>query len=102
LPLGQLAIEEGLLGVRQVLDVIRTQHLQPGRLFGEIAVDLEYLTEAEVATLLMLQQQRQRPMIDHLVELGRLTYEEAARLVKPPPRAAAAADQEDAQERTLA
>jgi hypothetical protein len=82
LPLGQLAIEEGLLGVRQVLDVIRTQHVQPGLRFGELAIELGYLTDSEVTTLLMLQQQRQRPMIDYLVELGHISYEEAARLAK--------------------
>jgi hypothetical protein len=81
-PLGQVAIEEGLLGVRQVLDVIRTQHVEPERRFGEVAVDKGYLTTSQVATLLMLQQERQRPVIDHLVELGRVSYEEAARHAK--------------------
>lgn len=82
LPLGQVAIEEGLLGVRQVLDVIRTQHGEPERRFGEVAVDKGYLTTSQVATLLMLQQERQRPVIDYLVELGRVSYEEAALAAK--------------------
>jgi hypothetical protein len=81
-PMGQVAIEEGLLGVRQVLDVIRTQHTESDRKFGEVAVEKGYLTASQVATLLMLQQQRQRPVIDHLVELGRISYEEAAQLAK--------------------
>ena len=81
-PMGQVAIEEGLLGVRQVLDVIRTQQLQSDRKFGEVAVEKGYLTTSQVATLLMLQQERQRPVIDHLVELGRVSYEEATRAVK--------------------
>jgi hypothetical protein len=81
-PLGQVAIEEGLLGVRQVLDVIRTQHVEPERRFGEVAIDKGYLTTSQVATLLMLQQERQRPVIDHLVELGRVSHEEAARHAK--------------------
>ncbi len=81
-PLGQVAIEEGLLGVRQVLEVIRTQQLQSDRKFGEVAVEKGYLTSAQVATLLMHQQQRQRPVIDHLVELGSVTYEQIAQAAK--------------------
>lgn len=77
-PLGQIAIEEGLMGVRQVLDVIRTQRGASGRLFGEVAIEKGYLSSDDVARLLALQQQRQRPVIQHLVELGLLTYEDAA------------------------
>ena len=101
-PLGQVAIEEGLLGVRQVLDIIRTQHTAPDRKFGEVAVEKGYLTTSQVATLLMLQQERQRPVIDHLVELGRVSYEEAARLAKKGARLGSAAEVEPAVEQLLA
>ncbi len=98
LPLGQLAIEEGLLGVRQVLDVIRTQHHQPGQRFGEVAVEMGYLTAAEVAALLVVQQQRQRPLIDYLVELGHISYEDAGRLAKQAPRPTSPADVDGTEE----
>ena len=81
-PLGQVAIEESMLGVREVLEVIRTQKQEPGRLFGEIAIDKGYLTEEQVARLLMLQRQRERSVMHYLVELGRVSQEqldEAAR-----------------------
>lgn len=81
-PLGQVAIEEGLLGVRQVLEVIRSQHVDPDRLFGEVAIEKGFLTTQQVATLLMVQQQRQRPVIDHLVELGRVSYEQAVEVAR--------------------
>lgn len=76
-PLGQVAIEEGLLAARQVLDLLWLQHDRPESRFGEIAVAEGYLRLEQVATLLMHQQARQRPVIDHLVELGRLSAEQA-------------------------
>ncbi|TWT95887.1 hypothetical protein Pla108_29640 [Botrimarina colliarenosi] len=86
-PLGQVAIEEGLLGVRQVLDVIRTQHASPDRRFGEIAVEKGYLTADQVAQLLLVQQGRQRSVIQHLVELGSVSFEQAAEIARQRPRA---------------
>ncbi|MEO0530979.1 MAG: hypothetical protein AAF266_10455 [Planctomycetota bacterium] len=76
-PMGQVAIEEGVLGAREVLDVLRTQARDPKRRFGEVAIEKGYLAVEQVATLLMRQQERQRPVIDHLVELGRLSVEQA-------------------------
>lgn len=76
-PLGQLAIEEGVLRPRQVLELLRLQHGSPSRRFGEVAIEQGYLRTEQVATLLMHQQERQRPVIDHLVELGRLSIEQA-------------------------
>jgi transcription initiation factor IIE alpha subunit len=59
--------------------VIRAQRVSPpGTLFGQVAIEKGMLTSDEVARLLMVQQQRQRPVIEHLVELGRVSYEEAA------------------------
>lgn len=101
LPLGQVAIEERMLGVRQVLDVIRTQLLDPDRRFGEVAVEKGYLTTSQVAALLRLQRQRQRPVIDHLVELGHTSYEEAARLTETDPRFALTAERPAVEEPVL-
>ena len=79
-PLGQVAIEEGVLSVRQVLEVLSSQYASPGKRFGEIAVERGYLRSEQVATLLMRQAERQRPVIDHLVELGRLSLADADQL----------------------
>ena len=75
--LGQVAIEEGMLTATEVLNVLRRQHANPLRRFGELAVELGYLDNRQVAALLMQQQERERPVIDHLVELGRLSREQA-------------------------
>lgn len=72
-PLGQVAIEEGVLSVRRVLEVLQRQYEAPSRRFGELAVELGFLSEADLATLLLHQRERERPLVDYLVELGKLT-----------------------------
>ncbi|QDT68332.1 hypothetical protein MalM25_12540 [Planctomycetes bacterium MalM25] len=76
-PLGQVAIEQGMMAATHVLDVLRLQHTDPTRRFGELAVEKGYLDSHQVATLLMQQLEKQRPVIEHLVELGRLSREQA-------------------------
>lgn len=75
--LGQVAIEEGALAARQVLDILTQQYAHPERRFGEIAIENGYLEPDQVQHLVVEQQQRQRPVLDHLVELGSLSPEEA-------------------------
>ena len=77
-PLGQLAIEEGALTVRQVLDVLHEQAASPGKRFGDVAIQRGYLDNARLAALLLSQQERQRPLLAHLVELGRVSAEAAS------------------------
>ncbi len=76
-PLGQVAIEQGVMTATHVLDVLRFQIAEPTRRFGELAVERGYLDSHQVAALLMEQQERQRPVIEHLVELGRLSRKQA-------------------------
>jgi len=76
-PLGQIAIEEGVLGAAQVLTLLREKYTQPEKRFGELAVAHGMLRPEQVALLLMQQQERQRPVIDYLMELGRLSVEQA-------------------------
>lgn len=76
-PLGQVAIELGMMAATNVLDVLRVQHTDPTRRFGELAVEMGHLDSHQVAALLMEQQERQRPLIEHLVALGRLSREQA-------------------------
>lgn len=75
--MGQIAIEEGVLAARQVLEILTQQYAPPHRRFGEIAVENGYLDNDQVQQLIVEQRLRQRPVIDHLVELGRLSAEEA-------------------------
>jgi len=70
-PLGQLAIEEGLLSSREAFELLRLLR-GSGRRFGELAVERGALTRLQVAELLLLQADRQRPLVDHLMELGAL------------------------------
>lgn len=76
-PLGQIAIEEGLLSAIQVLDILRVQRSNPTRRFGDLAVQKGFLETRQVASLLMVQKERERPVIEHLVELGSLSAEQA-------------------------
>ncbi len=66
--LGSLAIETGQMTVKQVFQVLRAQCDAPGELFGEIAVNMEFLAEEEVSSLVFLQSMRQKPIADILVD----------------------------------
>ena len=74
--MGQVAIEEGLLTARQVLDILNQQYARPGRRFGEIAIETGGLSQAQIDDLLDAQKGRQRPVIDHLIEMGCVTPED--------------------------
>ena len=50
-PLGQVAIEAGLLTPREVFEVLHRQRTEPSRRFGDIAVGLGYLNRSQVALL---------------------------------------------------
>jgi hypothetical protein len=79
IPIGQLAIQMGLLGVADVFRVLNAQTLT-GTRFGETAVGMGLLTSAEVEGLLA-EQTRTHPSIGSvLVELGLFTEEELAAL----------------------
>ncbi len=75
-PLGQLAIENGMLSVREVFEVLRAQSQAENEPFGETAIDRGMLTKAEVAELLLLQADRRPELPEILVELGYLTDEQ--------------------------
>lgn len=75
--LGQIAIEEGMLSARQVLNILTKQYASPERRFGQVAIEEGHLSPEQVETLLEQQLLRQRPVIDHLVELGRLSAAQA-------------------------
>jgi len=65
-PLGRLALEERMLTVRQVMKVLEEQADNPDLRFGELAVGLRFLSDEQVAKLLM-RQHRQRRSLDQVL-----------------------------------
>jgi hypothetical protein len=107
-PIGQLALEEGILSARDIFDVLQAQRDSPNERFGELAIELGLMTRDDVMRLLMLQTDRKRPIAEILVtervlSQQQLTNELAAyrqsqfhperatttRIVRPPCRTAA-------------
>lgn len=74
-PLGQLAIEEGMLSVRDVFRVLRVQADFAVEQFGQTAIDLNLLSRRQVAELLLLQSDRRTPLAEVLVEAGIIDQE---------------------------
>jgi hypothetical protein len=72
--LGQVAIREQYMTVRQVMDVLRNQ-AGTTKQFGEVAVELGYLDEPDVEELLVLQANTRPQLADILIEQGKLTAE---------------------------
>jgi hypothetical protein len=68
-PVGQLAMEEGVLSARQVFKILRCQSGLPHERFGEVAVGMGMVTPAELQRLLMIQWERKPPLADVLVKL---------------------------------
>jgi hypothetical protein len=71
--LGALAIDTHRLTFRQVSAVLRAQCDEPNELFGEIAIRLGHLSEADLAELLAEQAARAKPLVEVLVENGFLS-----------------------------
>lgn len=69
-PLGQLAMEEGMLTVGEVFRVLRFQSDSAQDRFGDAAIALGLLTKGQLAELLMEQSNRQRPLDAVLLEQG--------------------------------
>ena len=67
-PVGQLAMEEGVLSARQVFKILRCQSGYPHERFGEVAVGMGMMTPAELQRLLMIQWERKPALADVLVQ----------------------------------
>ena len=72
-PIGQLAMEEGVLSARDVFDILRCQCDWPHDRFGDMAVNLGLLSQPELERLLIIQAERKPPLTDIFVQLGVLT-----------------------------
>ena len=77
--LGALAIELGLLSVREVFFILRAQANDPKEMFGELAISESLLTEDELVGLLYRQSLRAQPIGQIVVELGFASADEIER-----------------------
>lgn len=68
-PIGQLAMEEGVLSARQVFKILRCQSGIPHERFGEVAVGMGMMKPAELQRLLMIQWERKPPLDEVLAKL---------------------------------
>jgi len=73
---GKLAIQNGLLTMKQVTQVFAAQAGAPEKPFGKLSVELGFLTEEEVSELLTEQSESVVPLREILVEMGVLTQEQ--------------------------
>jgi hypothetical protein len=74
-PIGQLALEEGMLFARDIFNILRAQNNSPNVRFGDLAIEMGLLKRDDVMLLLMIQSDRKRPIADILVGQGVLTRE---------------------------
>lgn len=77
--LGNLAMREGKITANQFMKIIMAQANSQSRSFGSIAVELGFLTQNDVADLLILQSGSVPPLSTFLVEMGVITQEEKCR-----------------------
>ena len=77
-PIGQLALEEGIIKPRDIFDVLRAQSQSPNMRFGDLAIEMGLMTRDELMRLLMIQADRKRPVAEILVQQTVLTAERSA------------------------
>lgn len=68
--LGTLAVQRRLLSMSQVFQVLEAQCDRPSELFGDLAVDLGFITTDDVAHLLREQSDLMKPFAELLIDLG--------------------------------
>ncbi|MEL6348492.1 MAG: hypothetical protein AAFV53_35625 [Myxococcota bacterium] len=79
LPLGRLALEEGMLTVSQVFDALR-RSADRGERFGEACMALGFLNRDQLIMLLGVQQTRLPSVQSLLIELDIFNADEVTRL----------------------
>lgn len=75
-PIGQLALEEGMMSARDILNVLLAQNKSPNERFGELAIEMRLLKQEQVNRLLTIQEDRKRSIGDVLVGQGVLTEQQ--------------------------
>ena len=76
-PIGQLALEEGIISPRDIFDVLRAQSESPNIRFGDLAIEMGLMKRDDLMRLLMIQGDRKRPLAEILVGQGVLTKEKS-------------------------
>jgi hypothetical protein len=76
-PIGQLAIEEGILTARQVFTILCSQTDAPHERFGEAAIDLGLMTREQLLKLLVLQMDRNVSLREVLIQQRAITAAQA-------------------------
>lgn len=66
LPLGKILRQQGVLTSEQLLELLDQQATRPGARFGELALEQQFYTEAQLERALALQ----RDLSPHLLELA--------------------------------
>ena len=74
-PVGQLAIEAGLVSVHNLFDIVKAQSGVKRDRFGDIATEMGLMSRTELADVLMTQSDLRPPLREVLVEQGVLTTE---------------------------
>jgi hypothetical protein len=77
-PIGQLALEEGILSARDIFNILHAQHEFPLERFGDLAVEMGLMTRDDVTRLLMIQADRKRPVAEILVTERVLSQQQVA------------------------
>lgn len=77
-PIGQLALEEGIISPRDIFDVLLAQSESPDVRFGELAIEMKLMTRDELMRLLMIQADRKRPLAEILVAEGMVGAQQSA------------------------
>lgn len=66
-PIGQLALEEGILSARDIFNVLQAQNDSPNERFGDLAIEMGLMTRDDVMRLLMIQADRKRSIAEILI-----------------------------------
>lgn len=77
-PIGQLALEEGIISPRDIFNVLQAQRRSPDVRFGDLAIEMGLMTRNELMRLLMIQADRKRPFADVFVMEGMLSEQRVA------------------------
>jgi hypothetical protein len=76
-PIGQLALEEGILSARDIFDILQAQNAAPTERFGDLAIEMGLMKRDDLMRLLMIQADRKRPISEILVAHGAVTQQQA-------------------------
>ena len=82
LTIGVLAVQENFLDDRQLCVVLDYQRLRGKGLFGEIAMELGFLSKDDVDTLLEMQDESHIRISEVLILLGAVTREDMEKALK--------------------